>query len=773
MPTPQEYILQFDFTSFTSQFSILNKSFTDFGDTIHKLASQVSTDLKGIQDQASELFQTFTNLGMVSESGFQSFERHLKDTSGYLEDYQKKSSEISQKLKDISNTDMSKLAGALGNGPGSAEDKTKDIDPSGSTDKATEEMTKKVDEATEKTKKLAETIAGMKKEFEEAMAGLWKMVEKEAKSAKAKAGGIFSSLTGGLISGGGMFAMGLGFILLGKQEEQRKGAEKGEMLNVFEAGTAGVAGAGQKKAIDWMSDFQERAAKTYGIGKNETQAVTKSMIDAGYKVTTHLGQFKNSLGEVGTNVMTTTLGIDKMYNMATGTSATSVNKLVSDYGESLENASQKYMDLAFAAQRSGMGVEKFIGSVMAGSQALSQYGVEMEDIKDVMLQLKGYYKEMGLTDQAAGQKAASSLQGMTGISSSSGGLMRLAAEMFPDMDRMKAMQKIEMGAERLSKGEDLGFFKDVTKAKIKIASEQTRGDKTLGIEYLKSAGYYSDTQSASAAWDIVMSGKIDSKEATDEATVVGQMKALKDSFITESQQLTLLQKEQYNLMQGLGTIGNGLMKILSAIAGTLITGFYWLTSLPSRLAMSPEERQATSAKFDDAFWAQALTLESGAKDIVTGGQQAGTALTAIFGDMAKSLGPVVDLIKSGMGKDLGQLMSDVDALMNDQTMQAQWIYTIEKDMQQGFADLVSAIPGLSGVANSMKGYADIMNLPMEAAIANRMAGGGEAGRRAAQKVAKAGWRRADAGTRVVVSGPIPGDFLEGSRQIVQSKKAQP
>jgi hypothetical protein len=772
MPTPQEYLLSFDFTSFTSQFSILNKSFTDFGETIHKLASQVSNDLKGIQDQASELFQTFTNLGMVSESGFQSFERHLQSTSGYLEDYQKKSAEISQKLKDISNTDMSKLAGALGAGPESAADKTADINPAGSgTDKATEDMNKKIDEATEKTTKLAKTIEGLKKDFEEAMAGMWKLVEKEAKQAKAKAGGIFSSLTGGLLSGGGIIAMGLGFILLGKQEEYRKGAEAGEMLNVFEAGTAGVHGKGQEKAIEWMSKFQEKAQKLYGIGRQETQAVTKQMIDAGYKVTTNLGQFKNSLDEVGTNVMTTTLGIDKMYNMATGTSATNVNKLVSDYGESLENASQKYMDLAFAAQRSGMGVEKFIGSVMAGSQALSQYGVEMEDIKDVMLQLKGYYKEMGLTDQAAGQKAASSLQGMTGISSSGGGLMRLAAEMFPDMDRMKAMQKIEMGAERMAKGEDLGFFKDVTKAKIKLASEATRGNKTMGIEYLKAAGYYADTQSASAAWDIVVSGKIDSKEAADEATVVGQMKALKDSFMTESQQLTLLQKEQYNLMQGLGTIGNGLMKILSAIAGTLITGFYWLTSLPSRMLMSSEERQSASKKFDDAFWAQALSLESGAKDLVTGGQQAGTALSAIFGDMAKSLGPVVDLVKSGMGKDLEVLTQDVKDLMNDQKTQAQWIYTIQKDVQDGFEKLFMYGPYSENMKAQMHNLFENSRLNMEAYITRKMVGGDKAkGDRAVEQLSR-NRAREQAGMRREFF--VPGEVQEGSRLIMEGKKANP
>jgi hypothetical protein len=763
MATPQDYILSFDLQSFTSQFSILQRSYTDFGETLHKMSSQVSADLKGIQEQAGALFQTLSSLGMVSETGFSSFERHLKQTSTYLDDYQKKSSEISQRLKDISSTDISKISGAVG-AMAAPEDKLADIGDKGTavgeTDvkKESEDVNKKLEEFEKKIGALEENI---KKKMEEFFKNIWGVIEKEGKQAKAKAGSIFSELTGGMLAGGGMVGMALGFMLLGKKEEYRKSAEAGEMLNVFEAGTAGTQEKAQKEAVKWASGFQEKAAKLYGIGREETQAVVKSMIDAGYEVTSKLGQFDNKLGEVGTNVMTTTLGLDKLYNMATGTSATNVNKLVADYGDKLSDATKKYVELSFAAQRSGMGVEKFVNSVMAGSQALSQYGIEMTDIKDVMQQLHKYYKDMGLSDQAAGAQAARSLQGVTAGVGSGGALAMLAKEMHPDLGAIEAMQKVEQGAQRIAAGEDIGYFKDLMKAKVKIASNMSRGDKVLGIEFLKGAGYFPDTQSASAAWDLVMSGKIDSREGVDQAEVGKQMHALKDAFITEGQQLSLLQKQQYNLMQGLATVGQGLIKILSGILGALVTGFYWLYSLPSRLSMEPAEREKADEAFKAAWEAQKESFSSGLGDVWEGGGKAKDALGSIFGDMFKSMVPAVDLIKSGVGGNVDKLMQEVAELAVKQEAQDRVIITLLDDL----SSLSPAIrEGLSGVRTLMA--ADYAMQTAKGTTTKRKS--------AAAKVVKGEVRRRaamDKAKRESVVGLVSGEKAEAMRAMYEGRRA--
>lgn len=705
MPTPQEYLLSFDFTSFTSQFNILNRSYTDFGETIHKLTSQVSTDLKGIQEQADNLFQTFSSLGMVSENNFSSFERHLKQTSTYLDDYQKKSSEISQRLKDISNTDISKLSGALGGGQ-TLQDRLSDIGDRGdavgeeSTKKGAKEFVDQIERVEKKTEDLQNTLKKLTDDVNKVFADLWKIVEKEAKGARDKAKGVFSEITGGMLSGGGLIGMSLGLVLLGEREKQRKGAEAGEMRNVFEAGTAGITGKSQLAAAEWLSSFQERASHLYGIGKEEIQSVAKQFVDAGYVMTDSMGKFDNSLGEVGHNVITTTIGLDKLYNMATGTSAQNVNSLVTDFGESLSGASKKYMELAFAAQRSGMGVEKFINSVMSGSQALSQYGVEMTDIKDVMQSLQRYYKDMGLDKQAAGGQASAALQGLSIGGGSEQARLLLAQRMFPELPILEAKMKYEAGAERIAKGEDVGFFKQDLKNKVAILMEQTGGDKALANLRAQELGWFPNTTTFMAVWDLVKSGKIDQEDEVSKKELDKQMGALKDAYKTEGQQLTEIKKGQYELLQGLSTIGGGIMKILSGLVGVLVTGFHWLITLPDRLMMSSDDREKADKKISDAWAAATSAAKEGIFDIIGkpgsdnwgGLGQTGEALKGLFGPMFEGAKPAFDLVKSDVSGKIDQFAEEIAEFSVNQRRQEEVLMAMV-DSLQSIAPALAKIPG--------------------------------------------------------------------------------
>ena len=303
--------------------------------------------------------------------------------------------------------------------------------------------------------------------------------------------------------------------------------------------------------------------------------------------------------------------------------------------------------------------------------------------------------------------------------------------MHPDLGTIEAMQKVEQGAQRIAAGEDIGYFKEMMKAKVKIASNMSRGDKVLGIEALKGTGYFPDTQSASAAWDLVMSGKIDSREGVDQAEVGKQMHALKDAFITEGQQLSLLQKQQYNLMQGLATVGQGLIKILSGILGVLVTGFYWLYSLPSRLSMEPAEREKADEAIKAAWDAQMASFSSGLGDMWEGGGKAKDALGAIFGDMFKSLSPAIDLVKSGVGGNVDKLMQEVAELAVSQRRQTDVILTILDDLSNLSPAIREALSG----ARTMFGAAQVERTAAGTTTARKAAAGryvkGEARRHAA------------------------------------------
>lgn len=782
MPTPQDYILTFDFQSFTSQFSILQRSFTDFGEMIHRMADLVSEDLKGIQQQANEVFQTLSNEGLASDAGFSSFERHLKQTSAYLEDYQKKSSEISQKLKDISNTDLSKITTAV-NAPQTLENKLSDIGDRGNAvgeqdaKSGSAEIKKQIAEVEKRTDDLRKNLEETNTKVSGFFDDLWKITEKEARNVKEKSKGLFSELTQGMFSGGGLIGMSLGFILMGYRDRQRKQAEKGEMLNVFEAGTAGVHGVAQKEAVTHFAKFQEKASHLYGIGKDEIQGLTKQFVDAGYIMTSKLGNFKNNLGEVGENAVQLTLGIDKLYNMATGTSATNVNRLVSDFGESLSDASQKYMELSFAAQRSGMGVEKFINSVMSGSQALSQYGVEMTDIKDIMQQLQRYYRDMGLDKQAAGGFAAEALKGAVGGTGGTGFQLLLAQRLFPGLSPLEAKMKMEAGQERLAKGEDVDFFKIYMKEKVNLLSEYAHGDKALAAQFAKEQGLFTDTNSFLAMWNLVKSGKIDSKEEADKREVDKQMKALKDSYITEGKALSDLQKSQYNLLQGLSNIGQGIMKILSGLLATLITGFHWLVTLPDRLSMSDKDREAADEKIDAAFKSAWGAIKGGWGDIFGKdkdewggvGQVAG-ALGQMFEPMKKGLDPALALVSEDAKKAaarfgesaVGEGIRDVGAGIADAFRKSETLsdFAFQAANNTAHTLLWSTIPDIMDEIGEE-------TRTQKAWLDDKLGISGLNAGKSRSKVVP--HSDAPVGAKVVVKGEIPGQAIKDSLNKVDSK----
>jgi hypothetical protein len=665
MPTPQEYLLTFDFTSFTSQFTNLNKSFTDFGETIHKIAGQVSVDMKGLQDQANTLFTTLSNMGMLSDTGFKSFEKHMKETSGYLEEYQKKSGEIAQKLKDISNTDISKLAQAAGGGPDpTVHERTEDVlpggvkgsDPEGAGAEVEKQKTK-LEELMSKMDEVDKKFAGLDKKLEKMFEHIWDKVKKEMAQVKSKATSIFSQLTGGLLAGG-IFSMALGSILLGYKEKDRKVAEAGEMLNVFEASTSDFFSKATKHASNWFSSFQEKAQWYYGIGRQEVQSTIKTMIDAGYTTDQIMDRFDKKLGEVGRNVVTLSLGLDKHFNLATGTAAQHVNDLVANYGDTLEDAADKYVKLSFAAQRSGMGVSKFVDAVMSGSQALTQYGIDLNDVAQVMGTLQKHYKDMGLDKQYAGAQAAGALGGITqGIAGFGIGMqVEVAKRMFPKAaNALEARQQFLEGWQRVAKGEDKGFLIEAVQQAVGYATEQTGGGRVEKIQFLEQQGLTS--QAATAAVDVAE--KLE-KGAEIQDLSNQETKALREAFLTEGKAVSELQKNQRDLIEGMSEIGMGILKILSGILGTLILGFKWLVTLPARMLMMPgDEADKLDAQISAAFDVQFASMSTGLEEVKEGAGKVKGAVGQIFADAFGSLSAALG-VNFGVEKMLDKLASDLE-----------------------------------------------------------------------------------------------------------------
>lgn len=630
MATPQDYIISFDFTAFTNQFSQLQRSYTNFGDMLRQVSDVVSQDLSKLSEKTTALHSDLARLGLALNSGYGLFSSNMQKTVSYLDDLDKKTAGIAENMSKMSGVGLHSLVGA-GNGLPQDKDtvaeRLSDIG-GGATALGADDPAVVAQEALRKAEEALSgkpTTGAGKKEDE------LSILEKEGKGARAAAGNAASQLTGGLLNGGGgIIGMAIGFMLLGYQDKTRKAAEMGEMVNVFEAGMTTLGDATTQAAIKDLSAFQEIAQKKYGIGRKEVQAIAKDFIDIGITSKAMMKNISTSLGEVGEDVVKLTLGIDKMFNMASGTSSKHVTELMTSYGDTLTEASNKYLRLAGAAQTSGMGFQRFVDSVYAGGQALSQYGIDLKDVQNVLRTIQQQYKDMGLGDQKAGDLAANAVQGISSAvaSASTGLLSQLGQRVYPQeaskgASALELAQMVRDGVSRMKSGKDRGFYQklgkgikeDIQAISSNVSEQIEAGMRRWGLDQQQTKSVLG------VDWDNIKD--------------FSQMpKGLKDAFGVEGQTMSALEKMQYDMMQGVAKIGQGLLKVVVGILGAVVTGFRALIVAVQLANPLTRNRDEKIAEIDRLMELQTTSLKAGLSDVINGtGELAGA-----FGDLFKDLG---------------------------------------------------------------------------------------------------------------------------------------
>ena len=668
------YILSFDFAEITRQISNLQQSYVDLAKTQADHASKSRQELDLIEEQVSRITSSLDNSFQNLDKYYTGLFGKLETTIDYFKNLETYSKNVTENLKSLNNVDLANLGKSGGEtiserlaevSPGEGPGDFMSMDMSiraGSAD-AAEGALAKAEAAIKAAKEAvieANKAKGIMAKTSEAMS---KKIQQELKNAKRKVGGMFSGATGGALAGGGMAGM-IGLILLGTQESQRKGAEASEMFNVLAAG-GDVFDKETKRASKWFARFGEHAQAKMGIGRKAIQGLNKQLIDIGLKGKDLLKDYGKEVDDVSASVTSTTLALDLMFQKGIGSSMTDVTTLVKDYGDELGEATEKYKRLNFEAQRSEIGVGRFVGAVMEGTAALSQYGIEMEDTTEVMRTMVGYYKEMGLDKEVAGTFAGEATKGlMQGVGNMSFGMTAQIAQTMrqdqglPVMDALGARQWFKEGAQRVSEGEDTGFSVRAIKAIHKFITNRVGGGRPAQIMF---AEQEMGMENAPAAAFIDRAGKLAAGVKIDELTPEEQ-KAHKKQFERQSDTLTDLQKNQYDLIQSLAKIGSGLIKILTSILGVLIAGIQGLpiliTAAIKMLTGDAEEKQAGRDEiklYKAVMEAQVDTFTSGASDIWEGTKGAGGVLMDAFSGVP-SLKKAMDM-KSSWG-DMGNLIAD-------------------------------------------------------------------------------------------------------------------
>ncbi len=627
MADVEQYMLTFDLSEITRNIAELQAAYDSMSASINKSSEEADKHLDNIQRKAASI-TTSLNASFQSLDAFSSgiISKLEKITSGFSE-LGKHSKAITKTIKKLENLDLTKAVssskgstaadriaavapgvdttqlGAGGTAAGMAKAAKK------SADDALKVAKEAVDEA-EKTEKKITTISDRMKN----------MLARESKGAKRAMLGIAgkAGLGGamGMLKGGGLIGSLMGLMIMGVEQKQRLGAEAGEMKNAAEA-AGGLFEEGTKKGIKWMADFGEEAQKKFAIPRKEIQAIVSQVANVGIKIDDTLTGNSKNYEKVTNNAITSTLALDKYLNLASGSTMQNSIKLVENYGYSLNEAADQVLQVGFSAQQSGMNMQKFIGTVHSGAAALVQYQIDAEDVSEVLQGIQKQYKDMGIDPTKAGTMAADVTSGVADK------IMNLPLWAEIKLGERLFKKEGAMGIEARNKLKDIVIegspdkranlmMEAMSFMRESVSGIQGENEQRLGLE--KQFGL--DPNQSKMVMSFMpklagmrAKGKIDPRE----------VKEFMNAFKTEGQQLTELQKAQYDLVMGLSKIGEGLLEIVAGILGTLIVGFKSLPALFKAL-MTPDlaERDALYSAVSDAMEVQFKVVGSGVNRIKEG-----------------------------------------------------------------------------------------------------------------------------------------------------------
>lgn len=630
MPVDQ-YMLSFNFAEIANQVAVVQGSYTDFGRAVKTSTADIITDFETLTDQITAFQNVFTSISSVTDQQYLRFLSSMKQTSKLFEVFAKNSDVVVQNFEKISGFDFKDLGkespadrisavipGGLAGMPGTGAE--------GAAIAAAKEAQDAADKAVRIAEKARDEVKAIGEEAKEDVKGISAYIQKEMKNARRSMRGIAGTAIPGGIAGGGLIGGLIATMVLGVGEEQRRGKETGELLNVFEAMGNVFSEQGQKMT-KWFGGFQQQAQRYWGIAKAQTQAVMKLMVDAGYKSSQIMGDAAEGVYEVQSNVAALSMGLDAYFGLASGASMSSMNELVIEYGDGLKKASNKYTDLMFAAQNSGMGVNKFIDAVKSGSQALTQYGIDVKDVAGALLGVKKHYEDLGMTTQAAGGWAGKGIrevaQGLSAVSSINVEAMR---RRHPEMGYIEAKQALQEGWMEKDKSKRYG---EQIKSIAEFLEEQAPGDERVQKEILTQVHGWSYLAASTL---MTLKDNVDNQGKLVGATKE-QMAELDKAFETQGKTLSDLQKTQHDLIDKLYKVGLSMIQVVTGLTATIVTGFATIPMLVKALTLKGPDMMKELGKIADINEKQLSFTLAGFEKLKISGMDLGEFLGKTVADV--------------------------------------------------------------------------------------------------------------------------------------------
>ncbi len=468
--------------------------------------------------------------------------------------------------------------------------------------------------------------------------------------------------------GGGFLSALLGAAVLGYTEKDRKRQGFGQMANVFESGVDSMFSKEAQRASSWFGKWAEKAQWYWGVGLEETRGTIKTYVDMGMSATELRKERFPSLGDVGKNIVTLSIGLEKHLNMASGTASKDIVKLISEYGVETGKAAQMYTRILGAGQRSGRGALRFARFVLDGGSALANYGVSAASVANLLETVAGYYDDFGLDKRYSGEYAGNVVTNLLSAFKNIDFSLRvaLARKMFKDSGEEDPYVLARMfgdGLSRVGTPEQDAFLEDLLKAYLELSKERGFNDR-YGMIRSHKALLKVDDATAALLEDIrptlEMGGGL--KDLATE-----QQSGLKESFQTESKRVSSLFKTRRRMITGIAMIGDSVLAMLVKLLAMTVLGARGLIAFGS--AWSKD--RGTSGIVHQTFKAMGSIYDTMGADLEKAKKGGGKALKALYTEFATTVKPTVDIWNSYEVPDAGRDPVPLPSAIGGSTVGAQ------------------------------------------------------------------------------------------------------
>lgn len=472
------------------------------------------------------------------------------------------------------------------------------------------------------------------------------MLKKEYSSAKGKVRGMLSALkipAIGAIGAGTIAWMAYGF-----QEKDRLRAQAGEATNIMIAAFDGMSKDMVNKGTAYVASFQENMQKFFGISKDEVQNVAKAFVEGGISIEEMLSGFDKKLGMVGKNFISFSLGVDKMYEMAGGTTAQQMVSYAEKYGKSMEEAKNTVERLYFLGQESGLGARSFVQIIEQAGDSLAKLGFSIDAVADLAVDMQAKFEEIGVPKRFAGRQIAMGLDQMSsGLANMSEGWQSLIAEKMGYGTGLEGRQRLLEASVRVAEGDSAEETERFITTTVNTVMESVRGDAVRSRYILeKDLGF--GFEGARIAKMITDAANAGDREKAKQITKQYR-KQISDALLTERQKQSKFQRHMNEWMKGLADIGQGLLGMLGHFLVYLLAFFKTLAIKIGDFLGKKGDKQV------DKIWKEVAKMSSdmkGYKNLVkrgfgklgsSGKKMSQDVLGKTFGNLEKIMDLDVDL----------------------------------------------------------------------------------------------------------------------------------